>query len=129
MNNYLLLILSLLLSGSSVCAQELNKPVLNANRGSSSKWLVHQSNHEALYRIITNEAFLLLDQREEKIAGLKTTSDWKQHQQTAKNILCASLSKFDRTPLNARITGTLERAKFTAEKVLFESQPDRKSVV
>lgn len=123
MKNYLLLILSLLVTGSTVYAQELNKPVLNANRGSSSKWLVHQSNHEALYRIISNEAFQLLDQREEKIAGLKTTSDWKLHQETAKNILCASLSKFDRTPLNARITGTLERAKFTTEKILFESQP------
>jgi cephalosporin-C deacetylase-like acetyl esterase len=123
MNNYLLWILSLLLSGSTVYAQELNKPVLNSNRGSSSKWLVHQSNHEALYRIISNEAFQLLDQREEKIAGLKTTSDWKLHQETAKNKLCASLSKFDRTPLNARITGTLERAKFTAEKILFESHP------
>jgi hypothetical protein len=37
--------------------------------------------------------------------------------------LCSSLVKFEKTPLNARTTGILERETFTVEKVLFESHP------
>jgi hypothetical protein len=118
-----LLVVSLIFVLGPARSQDLNKDVFNANRGGNRKWLSYQSNHEALYRIISNEAFQLLDKRETAVAGLKTASDWQAHQEKVKSILGAGLSGFEKTPLNPKITGILEREKFTVEKILFESQP------
>ncbi len=105
------------------CAQEINKSVYSANRGADRPWLTSKDNHRALYRIITDEAFSLLEERERVISSLSSQGDWKNYQAEIKNGLCTSLSKFEKTPLNAQITGTLERETFTVEKVLFESHP------
>lgn len=94
-----------------------------ANRGNDSQWLLYQDNHKALYRIITNEAFRLLDQREALTSKLHTEDEWQAYLQKKRQMYGQTLEKFVRTPLNPRITGKLEREDFTVEKIIFESQP------
>ena len=106
-----------------VLAQEPAESIFHANRGSDRQWLTYQDNHRALYRIITNEAFNLLEERAEKVTKFQSPADWKTWQNEIKTALNGSLTKFEKTPLNARTTGILEREKFTVEKVLFESHP------
>ena len=106
-----------------VLAQESAESVFYANRGSDRQWLTYQDNHRALYRIITNEAFNLLEERAEKVTKFQSPADWKTWQNEIKTALNGSLTKFEKTPLNARTTGILEQEKFTVEKVLFESHP------
>lgn len=104
-------------------AQLNEKSVFFANKAANVNWLTYKDNHQALYRIITNEAFRLLDERAENISKLHTAADWKTHQEKVHEALCLSLDKFTKTPLNAKTTGILERENFTVEKVMFESQP------
>lgn len=104
-------------------AQENNPSVFHSNRG-EAKWLLFKNNNQALYKIITNEAFQLLEERSENIAGLKTTEAWKAYQQNLRSKIFSSLGKFEKSPLNAKVTGKIERETFTVEKILFESHPD-----
>lgn len=106
-----------------VLAQEPAESVFFANRGGDLQWLTYQDNHRALYRIITDDVFDLLEDRAENISKFQSAEDWKSWQNKIKTALCGSLAKFKKTPLNARTTGILERKNFTVEKVLFESHP------
>src|SRR5690606_20773692 len=123
--NRLLTFLTLvfLLTALTGFSQESAQSVFFANQGGDKQWLTYQDNHRALYRIITNEAFRLLDERTEKVSELQSAGEWKTYQNEIKTVLSNSLAKFKKTPLNARTTGILERETFTVEKVLFESHP------
>ena len=122
MNRPILPLLLLFIS-LSLGAQNITPSVFNANRGNDSKWLLYKNNDEALYKIITDRAFELLNQRKEKINGLQTRADWLNYQTELKEKYGESLKKFKKTPLNARVTGTLNRDNFTVEKIVFESHP------
>ncbi len=117
----IILFLAICLLQSNGFAQETSTSVFYI-RG-SRKWITLQDNQRALYKIISDEAFKQLGERAGHISGLTTRADWKDHQKKAKSTLCASLGKFEKAPLNALTTGTLERETFTVEKVLFESHP------
>lgn len=119
----LLLPFSLLFFLNFAYTQEPSASVFSRNQGGDRQWLIYQDNHRALYKIITDEAFRLLDERGEKISRFNTRDDWAAHQKEIKSVLCRSLGKFSKTPLNAVTTGTLERETFTVEKVRFESHP------
>ena len=91
----------------------------NSNR----QWHSYRDNHRALYKIITNEAIRKLEQRKVHVSTFKTVDDWYGYQNHLKKNFCSSLYKFEKTPLNARTTGVIERETFFVEKVIFESQP------
>src|SRR5690554_2940073 len=116
-----ILILQLILFQAT--AQLNEKSVFFANQAADRYWLTYKDNNQALYRIITNEAFNQLDERADYLSTLKTAEDWKAHQEKVHNALCGSLDKFSKTPLNPKTTGVLEKDNFTVEKVMFESQP------
>ena len=103
-------------------AQEPSKSVFYSV-GNNQKWILYQNNNQALYKIITNEAFKLLEQRDQHIKNLSTKTDWTNYQNELKRKFGASLAKFQKTPLNAKVTGKLERENFTVEKIIFESHP------
>ena len=107
----------------SIGAQNISPSVFNSNKGRESQWLLYKNNNEALYNIITDRAFEMLGQRKEKIDHLQTSDDWVNYQDELKGKYGKSLEKFKKTPLNARITGTLKRDNFTVEKIVFESHP------
>src|SRR5690554_3905577 len=122
-NKHLQLIIPLLFIVLTASSQPIENSVFHSHQGTNSHWLTYLDNHRALYRIITDEAFELLEQRADEVANLQTVSEWEKYQAEIKPVLCEPLSKFSKTPLNAKITGTLERETFTVEKVLFESHP------
>lgn len=94
-----------------------------ANNQGEGKWMVYKDNFRALYRILYNEAEDLLGKRSEYVSTIQTKADWIDYQKELKQKYRASLMKFKKTPLNTRITGQLEREKFTVEKIIFESHP------
>jgi cephalosporin-C deacetylase-like acetyl esterase len=112
----------LVFSATIIFAQEPSKSVFYS-AGNNQPWILYQNNNEALYKIITNEAFTLLEQREQHIKNLASKTDWTNYQTELKIKFNSSLTKFQKTPLNAKVTGKLERENFTVEKIIFESHP------
>lgn len=89
-----------------------------------SDWLHYSDVENSLYHYWANEAFDLLDERKAEIQQLDSQAAWLQRQQTVRETLLNIVGPFpEKSPLNARITGTVERDEFVVEKILFESQP------
>ena len=91
--------------------------------GLNKHWLIHKNNNQALYGIITNEAFKLLGERAEKVNKLETKNDWKNYQTSLKLKIFDSLDNFKKTPLNEKVTSKIKKDTYTIEKILFESHP------
>ena len=63
-------------------------------------------------------------ERESAIAGLRTKAQWQEYRAATLAKLREAVGPFPaRTPLNAKVTGTLAREGYTVEKVIFESRP------
>ncbi|MHC4807975.1 MAG: hypothetical protein ACYTBX_17180, partial [Planctomycetota bacterium] len=59
------------------------------------------------------------------LASLKTAQDWDRHAEFIRDSMSDWTGPFPhRTPLRPRITGRIDRDKYTVEKVLFESRPN-----
>jgi cephalosporin-C deacetylase-like acetyl esterase len=122
MKQQLIIFSILILSIFQLVAQEPSKSAFYS-AGNNRPWILYQNNNQALYKIITNEAFTLLEQREQHVKNLSTNADWTNYQNELKSKFGASLTKFQKTPLNAKVTGKLERENFMVEKIIFESHP------
>lgn len=87
-------------------------------------WKYYSDAENALYKHFSEKAFTHLSERKEQIARLSTKADWEDRQRWVKEKLLDLLGPLpEKTPLNAKITGTVEREDFRVEKVLFESMP------
>ena len=117
----ILLFLAICLVNINGFSQEASTSVFHVS--GNKKWITFQDNHKALYKIISDEAINQLDERTVNVSRLKTKKDWEEYQKKSKATLCSSLDKFEKTPLNAKTTGVLDRETFTVEKVLIESHP------
>lgn len=124
MNRIYTLIITLFILTRLINAQENNPSVFDPHTGRFENWILYNNHQTALYDIITNKAFELLDKRTEKISTLKTKEDWEDYQKNLKEKIFASLDKFEKTPLNIQVTGKIKRDNFTVEKILFESHPN-----
>jgi hypothetical protein len=69
----------LILTVFQLLAQEPEKSVFYS-AGNNRSWILYQNNNQSLYNIITNEAFYLLEQREERVNSLATKEDWINYQ-------------------------------------------------
>ncbi len=59
------------------------------------------------------------------LASLKTAQDWDRHAEFIRRSMSDWTGSFPhRTPLRPRVTGRIDREKYTVEKVLFESRPN-----
>jgi cephalosporin-C deacetylase-like acetyl esterase len=73
---------------------------------------------------LMREAEGRLRERAETIARLSTQEDMAARRKLVRATILESIGGLpDRTPLNARVTGTLDRGDFKIEKIIFESQP------
>ena len=62
--------------------------------------------------------------RAARVAALRTPAEVRARQEYIRRTLVAEVGGFpEKTPLNPRITGTLERGDYKVEKLIFESQP------
>jgi len=89
-----------------------------------NSWLQYSDAPNSLYHHITGQAYDLLAQRASKIAGLSSLSDWQQRQKLIRETLLNIVGPFpEKTPLNAKITRTINKDGFKVENIIFESQP------
>ena len=80
---------------------------------------------EMLPNYVKGRAFRMLDDRRQRVAALGSSQDIFRHRQQYREKLIRLLGgPFpEKTPLNPRVTATLDFPEFKIEKVVFESQP------
>ncbi len=77
-----------------------------------------------LIRSLKKQAFEALDRRQANFEKLKTPEQIVEYQQKLRAVFLESLGEFpERSPLNAKVVGTLSGDRYRIEKVIFESQP------
>ena len=87
-------------------------------------WLEYANANESLYRDLSRQAGEYLKRRRQEVASIETLEGWKRRQEFVRSALMQVVGPFpEPTPLNAQITGRLDRPLFTVEKLVFESQP------
>jgi cephalosporin-C deacetylase-like acetyl esterase len=70
------------------------------------------------------QADRLYDVRDREIAGLKSRSDWLKRQERVRSALGELLGPFpQRTPLNPRVMGVIQKDGYRVEKIIYESMP------
>ncbi|HVN79547.1 MAG TPA: acetylxylan esterase [Terriglobia bacterium] len=77
-----------------------------------------------LQRQLNSVAFQLLEKRRAEIGELRSVGDWKARQIRVRKVLDEVISPFPpKTPLNARVLGSLRKEDYLVEKIIFESRP------
>lgn len=105
------------LSGSMALAQE-DLEILD-------DWIALQTAVNPLYGHWNQVAGKMLGARSERVRSLSSREEWLDYQSEVRAKLGDLLGPFpERTPLNARITGIVEKEGFRIEKVLFQSLPE-----
>jgi dienelactone hydrolase len=78
-----------------------------------------------LHQYLLDQAHQYFEARRSAISAIKTPEDIARRQQALRAFLLRSLGDMpQRSPLNAHVVGTLNRAGFRVEKVIFESRPN-----
>src|SRR5579863_687908 len=73
---------------------------------------------------LKRHAMELLEKREKEVASLASLDDLARRKAYLREVMLRDLGGFpERTPLNARVTGVLDRGDYKIEKIIFESQP------
>jgi hypothetical protein len=82
-----------------------------------NNWLEYSDAANSLYHHLTTQAFSLLKDRENKIAGLQSPGDWQNWQKWIRETLMDIVGPFpEKTPLNARIVRIVFKEKNTLLK-------------
>jgi cephalosporin-C deacetylase-like acetyl esterase len=90
-----------------------------------SSWKKWTDAPNMLYNHITEQAFQLLKDRTDKIATLKTEGQWLKRQQEVKQTLMDIVGPFpEKTPLNPKTVGIVNKKGCRLEKIIFESRPE-----
>jgi cephalosporin-C deacetylase-like acetyl esterase len=80
---------------------------------------------QMFYMWVNSHIDSLMLKRRAGLSELKSPADWKARQKQTRDQLPRFFGEFpEKTPLNARVTGTVDRDGYTIEKVIFESQPE-----
>ncbi|HXX92298.1 MAG TPA: prolyl oligopeptidase family serine peptidase [Planctomycetota bacterium] len=78
-----------------------------------------------LYRYLEGECAAKFEERRKAVAALKTPEEVKARQDALRAKFIEALGGLpERTPLNAKLAGTLKGEGFRVEKVIYESRPD-----
>ncbi|MEZ5042162.1 MAG: acetylxylan esterase [Saprospiraceae bacterium] len=116
MQKNILLSLFLLLASTTLFAQE--------DLALFNDWTYYSDAENALYKTFCRTAFEQLENRKTQIEQLQTKADWQNRQTLVKEKLLNLLGPLPpKTPLNAKITGVIQKEDFSVEKLLFESMP------
>ena len=77
-----------------------------------------------LYEDYLSKTHAALNNRAQRISALQTEEDAKRYQADVRRKLARSFGPLpERTPLNSRVTGTIELGDLLIDKILFESRP------
>lgn len=87
-------------------------------------WMRFTDAENALYHHLSGQAYDLLEARARRVAGLRSKADWRRYQEQVRQRLHEIIGPFpEKTPLKARVTGTLEKDGYRVEKLVYESMP------
>lgn len=115
--SYLLILLSLV--GLSVSAQAQQQ--LDFLKDLTE----HQNLKQMLPDYVKARAHAMLAKRREDVSKLHTPEDFARRKAYVRETIAEAIGGFpERTPLNARVVGVLERDDYKIEKIVFESQPN-----
>lgn len=90
-----------------------------------SYWKYYSDIENSLYKYFCSVAFQQLESRKSDISELKTKTDWLQRQSSVRKELAEIMGPFpEKTPLNIRITGVIQKEGYRVEKIIYESQPN-----
>ena len=89
-----------------------------------NNWLQYSDVQNSLYHYLADQAIDILEKRSSEVSGITDLSGWQTRQKYIRETLMEIIGPFpERTPLNAKITGTIEKENFRVEHIIFESQP------
>ncbi|MFC1606358.1 alpha/beta hydrolase family protein [Candidatus Latescibacterota bacterium] len=87
-------------------------------------WKHYSDKHNALYREIVGEAYRYLDARDNKLSHITTEEQFAEYRDTVRSELAEAFGPLpEHSPLNPRVTGTLEHEGIVIQKVIIESRP------
>ncbi len=87
-------------------------------------WKYYSDSENAMYKSSCTLAFGQLQKRKAAIEQLSTPDDYLERQKTVRGKLLQLIGSFpEKTPLNARVTGVIEKEGYRVEKVIYESIP------
>jgi dienelactone hydrolase len=87
-------------------------------------WPYYGETSNLLYKHLCNTAFEQLESRRIAVGKLRTAAEWKKRQTEAKSKIRKIVGNFpEKTPLNAVVTGVIDRGDYSVEKLYFESRP------
>ena len=79
---------------------------------------------EMLPSFLKRHALEFIDKRDRLVAQFATLDDLARRKTYVREVITRDVGGFpERTPLNPRITGVLDRGDYKIEKIIFESQP------
>jgi len=89
-----------------------------------NNWLQYSDAPNSLYHFLTGEGYKLLETRAKEIAHINTKDELLQRQAKIRKTMWEVLGPFpEKTPLNAKITGTVKKNGYRIENVIYESLP------
>lgn len=113
------LLLALLILNNRVNAQ--NQDDLDVLR---NNWLLYSDAPNSLYHHLTGEAYKMLEKRAENVSQILNIDDWQKRQIIIRQKLWDILGAFpEKTPLNAKITGTVKKNGYKVQNIIYESLP------
>lgn len=87
-------------------------------------WLQYSDAPNALYHHLADQAYDLLEARATVIADLKSARQWRRRQADVRATLLDIVGPFpEKTPLNPRITGLVQKPGYRMEKLVYQSLP------
>jgi cephalosporin-C deacetylase-like acetyl esterase len=88
------------------------------------QWLKWNNPGSLLIQHLTRQASNYYDARDRQIALLKNKSDWMNRQSAVAAKINKILGPFPvKTPLNAKVTGVIDKGDYRIEKIIYESTP------
>jgi cephalosporin-C deacetylase-like acetyl esterase len=79
---------------------------------------------EMLFKCQLSEARRCYEERKELLSSLRTEEAWRERLDFVRSRIADMIGEFpERTPLNARVVGRLDRGDYVIEKVIYESRP------
>ncbi|BBD46291.1 Putative Hypothetical protein [Petrimonas sp. IBARAKI] len=87
-------------------------------------WINWSDGKNMLRLHLNQQAFSYFDQRDSEINNIKTKTDVVNRQKKIKDVLWQTVGPFpEKTALNTKVTGTIKKAGYKIEKIIYESLP------
>src|SRR5690349_4737776 len=88
------------------------------------QWLTWNNPGSLLVQHLTKVATSHYDLRDKQIAQLKSKADWIKRQSVVAEKINNILGPFpEKTPLNAEVTGVIQKGDYRIEKIIYQSMP------